>query len=63
MADLRNDMFGFVRIIEHTFIDQFLPRVQAILEELIQTKRCEKCDYCRFTKVLTAPKHCTELII
>lgn len=33
------------------------PRYQAIKEGRLQPQRCGKCDYCRFTKVLTEPRN------
>ena len=36
-------------------VEYFLPQFQAIKIGLAESERCEKCDYCKQTKVLTGP--------
>ena len=39
-----------------------VPKYDAIKKGIIPAERCEKCDYCKKTKVLTAPINSKELI-
>jgi len=36
-------------------IETNIPRILALKKKEVAPDRCEQCDYCRFTKVLTAP--------
>lgn len=38
-------------------IEYKIPRILALKNEEIEPDRCETCDYCRFTKILTKPVH------
>jgi len=41
---------------ELAWLETVLPRYEAIKEGLIEPERCEKCAYCRETRVLEAPE-------
>lgn len=45
-----------------TEIESNVPKIINLKNGIFQPIRCETCDYCKHTKVLTAPIHYTELI-
>lgn len=43
-------------------IEPNIKRITALKAGEVEPDRCEKCDFCRFTKVLTRPIHYSELL-
>ena len=43
-------------------VEQNTPKIQALKSGNVEPIRCERCDYCRHTKVLTRPIHFSELL-
>lgn len=41
---------------EILFLEQILPRLDAIKQGIIEPERCEKCAYCRETHIITEPE-------
>ena len=44
-------------------VEENVPLYQAIKEGMIEPERCEKCDYCRKTKIINLPEliECAEV--
>jgi len=42
-------------------IELLIPRIIQLKAGEIEPERCETCDYCKSTKVLTGPIHYTEI--
>lgn len=60
---------GIIQIDQRTLdnaldvIEQNVPRIMQLKNGEIEPDRCEQCDYCRFTKVLTEPIHYSDLVM
>jgi len=43
-------------------IEQNIPKILMLKNREVEPIRCELCDYCKHTKILTAPIHYSELM-
>jgi hypothetical protein len=56
--------FDFDMIVQQlAIVGKHIERVKAVKSGLVEPVRCEKCDYCRSTKVIKQIKHYSELAV